>query len=291
MEKLKEYFDFFEYEKEDADFFLSVYSKIQSDKESSDLWRSAIELYEREEKCDYTKIISIADEVAEKLYLNTYTTEWLIYFCFLPKLRERYKEKGLSDELYRHTMLNLRYNLEEGKIIKGVKGYFAASWFNGFFDMTRFALGRLQFEIILFGDYYKKEDRGIPLDKKVINVHIPRSGLPLSPESVDEAFMLAREFYKKEVGEDPIFVCFSWLLYPDNEKILPPHTNIYKFMKRFEIIYSAHNKNGENLWRLFDTDEKNPDRLPANSSVRRAYIEHLKKGGKTGAGLGIIISK
>jgi hypothetical protein len=59
-------------------------------------------------------------------------------------------------------------------------------------------------------------------------------------------------------------------------------------MSEYDIVKSDFNK-GEDLWRLFDTDEKHPDRLPTNGSFRRAYVEHLKKGGRVGWGLGIKI--
>lgn len=57
-------------------------------------------------------------------------------------------------------------------------------------------------------------------------------------------------------------------------------------MSEYDIIGWEVN-NGEDLWRLFDTEEKNPDRLPADSSMRRVYIQHLKKGGRVGCGFGV----
>jgi hypothetical protein len=59
-------------------------------------------------------------------------------------------------------------------------------------------------------------------------------------------------------------------------------------MKRFEILDQNISKDNGELWRLFDTDEKNPDRLPTNTSLQKAYVKHLKNGGKTGLGLGIL---
>jgi hypothetical protein len=169
-----------------------------------------------------------------------------------------------------------------------VRGFFSALWFEGFYNLSRFALGRLQYEIVPFGKYAKEDYGDITLDTKVLNVHIPRSGLPLSPESVDYSLSLAREFYKNELGEKPAFICASWLLDPQNLTILPEKSNIHKFVKRFNIIRSGIYKENTNLWRLFDTDEQNPDRLPTDTSARRAFVKHLKEGGKMGWGFGII---
>ena len=68
--------------------------------------------------------------------------------------------------------------------------------------------------------------------------------------------------------------------------VLPKNTNTYRFMSEYDIIGSETNY-GEDLWRLFDTEEKNPDRLPTDTSMRRCYVEHLKKGGRVGNGFGV----
>jgi hypothetical protein len=62
-------------------------------------------------------------------------------------------------------------------------------------------------------------------------------------------------------------------------------------MARFDIYrWGVHGGHSSDLWRLFDTKEMNPDRLPIDSSLRRAYVDHLKKGGKTGWGYGVIVA-
>ena len=59
-------------------------------------------------------------------------------------------------------------------------------------------------------------------------------------------------------------------------------------MMEYDVVQQGFNE-GQDLWRLFDTIEANPDRLPADSSMRRAYITHLKKGGRVGWGAGVKI--
>lgn len=285
---LEQNFKLYGYEDEDASYFLDLYEKITSDKEACAIWNEALKLYCDDVSCDLSKVIDAADRIALILNLREYTTEWLIFFCLIPKAKEYYGERGISEEIFHETMKNLRYNLEEGKLVKGVRGFFDANWFKGFFNLERFGLGRLQFEIVPFGHYAKEPYGDLTLETKVINVHIPRSGLPLSPESVDESFAMAREFYKDQLGDKPRFICISWLLDPQSSAYLPEKSNIYKFMKRFTVIMSGTYKENTNLWRLFDTDEKNPDRLPTDTSVRRAVVAHLKAGGKMGWGFGVI---
>ncbi len=287
---LVSFFDEFEYTSEDAEFFINAYDKIASDAKANKAWCEAITMYDESHDCDYGKIRDLADEVAEVLYIEEYTAEFLVFVCLSKRLKERYKEYGIDMELYTSSMLDLKYKVDECKIVKGIKGSFVAWWFDGFFNLTRFGIGRLQFEIIDFGEHYEKDGRVLTPESKVINVHIPRTLTPLDEESCDDAFRRAKEFFKDEVDENCAFVCDSWLLWPENKDIIPSHTNIYKFLMRFDIIKSKISKQKADMWRLFDTDERNYNRLPADTSVRRAYIEHLRRGGKMGSGYGVFFA-
>lgn len=125
---------------------------------------------------------------------------------------------------------------------------------------------------------------------KVINIHIPRSGEPLTQESCREAYLYAKQFWKDQVSQDPCpFVCHSWLLDPHFEEFLPKNSSTYRFFKSFDIYNSIPDKNRTSLWRLFDTMEQDPDKLPADTSMRRAFIDYLKNGGRLGMGSGVLL--
>lgn len=281
----------YEYAPVDAEHLIATYEKIECDPEAKKLWNEALALYDADINCDYSKVISLADAVAKRLYIHEYTAELLVFICLSKKTKEVYRERGLDESIYKNTMFDLKYKMDECKLVKGIVGSFVAFWFAGFFNLTRFALGRLQFEIVDFKENYENYGKVLTPESKVINVHIPRSLTPLDKESCDSAYAQAKEFFKEEIGENCAFVCHSWLLYPEHKNIIPSHTNIYRFMSEFDIISWGTNKENSDLWRLFDTDEKHPDRLPADTSVRRNYIEHLKKGGKTGWGYGVFFAK
>ena len=184
-------------------------------------------------------------------------------------------------------MLDLKYKLDECKTVKGVIGSFVAWWFDRFFKLERFALGRLQFEVDRFGRDYQRDGYRLTPDSYAINVHIPRTLTHLTPERCDEAFAMAKEFFADKVGSPTPFICHSWMLYPDHASMLPSDNNVYMFMSRFDIFDSADDPNTEDLWRLFDTDEKDPSRLPADTRIRRAYIDRLKRGEPLGWGHGV----
>ncbi len=287
-EYLIDFFKEFEYEDGDVQKLLRAYDTITENKSADKLFGEAMSAYEADIAMDYqAEIFKRTRKISEITGVHDYTVELLVFMCMTKHLKAVYSERGIDLQIFKDSVLDLKWKLEECKAVKGICGSFVSPWFCGFFDLTRFALGRLQFEIITTWQDYEKNGVKLERDKsRVINVHIPRTGTPLDKESCDKAYAQAREFFKEQVGENCPFVCYSWLLYPENKNILPPHTNTYRFMSEYDIIGWEVN-NGDDLWRLFDTEEKNPDRLPADTSMRRCYIKHLKNGGRVGCGFGV----
>ena len=282
------FFNEFGYEEVDAQVLLSTYDAIVANSEANRLLCEIIAAYDADYQLNYeVEVYNKAKEITRITCLHAYTVELLVFICMTRRLRELYDEQGIDMQIYRDSVLDLKWKLEECKIVKGVCGSFVAPWFVGFFNLTRFAIGRLQFEIVtLWFDY---EGRGVKIEKdktQVISVHIPRTNTPIDKETCDRSYAQARAFYRERFGVEYPFACYSWLLYPANKDILAPESNTYRFMSEYEVIKSDDN-NGEDLWRLFDTDEKDPDKLPTDTSMRRRYVEHLKKGGKVGCGLGM----
>ncbi len=277
----------FDYLDSDREFLLEAFDKIQGNEDTKKEFERILGIYESNIKCDYYKEILVPAQNAGKLVnVHMYTSGLLIFMCMTKRLKELYIERGISLDIYHNSMLDLRYKLEECKAVRGMVGSFVAWWFPGFFDLTRFALGRLQFEVVKFEHNYDKNGITLTPESKVINVHIPRTGTPMDKESCDKAYEMAREFFKAEVGENCPFICHSWLLYPEHENILPKHTNVYRFFSEFDVFEWADNE-GDDLWRLFDTEDRNPHRLPTNGSLRKNYVDHLLKGGRVGWGLGV----
>ena len=289
-EYLTGFFKEFEYAETDAEYLQNIYDKITADETADRLFDEILSAYQADISMDYQAVLfKRTREISEIPKVHDYTIELIAFICLTKHLKAVYTEKGFDIQIYRDSVLDLKWKLEECKLVKGICGSFVSPWFCGFFDLTRFAFGRLQFEIITTWQDYEKDGIKLEADKsKVINVHIPRTGTPLDKENCDKSYAQAREFFKEQVGENCPFVCFSWLLYPENKDILPKHTNTYRFMSEYDIIGSETNY-GEDLWRLFDTEEKNPARLPTDTSMRRCYVEHLKKGGRVGNGFGVKI--
>ena len=265
--------------------------RMLAEPESKAIIEKQVALYETDVNRNYGEFLSETDKAAEIAGVHKYSAELLIFILFSKRLRELYKQNGISDKIWFDSMCDLKWKLWECKAVKGSWGSFVAGWFPGFFNLTRFALGRLQFEIVEFDGEYEKDGKKLKKGDKVINVHIPRTLTPLDKESRDDAYAQAAEFFSGMTDGAPIaFVCSSWLLYPEAEKILPAHSNIRGFMADYDIIRSKVDEEGDyhNMWRLFDMDFTGDfNDYPEDSSLRRAYKKFLLDGNRTGSGYGV----
>ncbi len=284
---LQSFFCEFSYSNEDTDFLLKTYDLITQNCAAYDLFRTAVETYQSPES-DLQPLYDKAAKTAASVGAHVYTVNVLLYGCMSKTLRRYYRERGIDETVFHDTMLDLRYKVDECKAVKGIIGTFVPYWYEGFFKMTRFALGRLQFEIEPFGADYEKDGHILTPSSRVINVHIPRTLTPLDKASCDAAYRQAREFFKGQYDEPCTFVCYSWLLCPAHMALYPPQSNMYRFAAEFDVFAEGIDNDRRDLWRLFDTDDVNPARLPTDTSVRRAFVAHLKNGGQVGWGRGVL---
>ena len=219
---LKSFFEEFDFDKSDSEFLIAAYDKIASNENALNKWNAILEAYDNDILLDYTEtVINGAKAIGDSLSIHPYTSSFLIFACMSKRLRTLYEENGIDLQIYKESMPDMKWKLEECKAVKGIVGSSVVTWFPGFFRLKRFGFGRLQFEVVNIRYDYSKN--GVVLKKdesKVINVHIPRSGTPIDKESCDLAYAKAREFFKDEVGENCPFVCHSWLLFPENKNIL-----------------------------------------------------------------------
>lgn len=291
-EYLEGFFKAFSYTERDAKELLRAYDAVMALPEAKREWESLLTVYAADLHCDIAALRDRAEALSSVVRLHPYTLKLLLFLCMTKQALVYYRARGFSETLWRDAMMDLRYKLEECREVWGICGTFVETWFDGFFILDRFALGRLQFELRKFERTYEKDGVFLTESSPVINVHIPRTGTPLDKESCDEAFRLAADFFAEHFEKSPVaFICHSWLLYPENERLLSPRSNVYAFMKRFTVLESGeYGDDHPDLWRLFDrpfTGDVN--RLPYDTSLRRAYVDHIKAGGKSGWGFGIYL--
>lgn len=282
----------FEYPQDCAEHLLSCYGAISQDKARNDALQAALTAYDQ--KCDisYTELEDHIKSVYENFEYHEYTVWLLLYILMSKRLLARYRERGISDDIWKESMCDLKYKEEECWLVKGIHGTFVADWFPRFFHLRCFALGRLEFEITRFWEDTFVCKNGVVIANKarVLGVHIPRSGAPFSKEACDESYRRAAEFFANEfTGEYVIFTCGSWLLYPKNSEFLHERSNARRFGEEYEIVTSSDCEGEDpNIWRIFDVEFTGDlSALPEDTHLRRAYKQRLMSGGTTGKAYGV----
>lgn len=238
---------------------------------------------------EFSQLLDRCKNLATATNVDVFAANMVLIVILFEELHKKYKSSGIDDEIFYNTIHDLRYKLEECYLVHGKYGTFVPLWYQGFLEMRIFALGRLQFEINHTWFDCTVSGRFIPKGQKVLSVHIPRTGTKLDHSEVVKSYDLAKEFFKDKF-DDIIFICNSWLLYPWNRTVLKDGSNLAEFYDDFTIVASGEYSNYGEVWRLFDClYNGNPDDLPNDTSLRRAYIERIKSNQPIGHGTGVII--
>lgn len=229
--------------------------------------------------------------LAGRCGVHPYTLHLLFYMAGARPLREKYAARGIPEAIYWNTMADLRYKLAECREVYGVWGTFVGSWFPRFFTLERFALGRLQYELARFApESYTRGGCTVRRGDRVLSVHIPSAG-PLTRESRMDSYRRAYAFFRKERNGGPLVLqCESWLLYPPYAAVFPEGSRIRDFRSDFDIIGQEDQTDFQDAWRVFGAGwQQPPDRLPARTSLQRAFARWFKDGGPAGEGFGVLL--
>ena len=252
-----------------------------------------VEAYERGVEIDFDACLADAETAGTLAGVHGYTATFLFFCCLAEPLRQRYLNRRLTEALWHDAMMDLYYKFCECRAVYGICGSFVSPWFTRFFDMTRFALGRLQFETAPFfaGEVFEKGDLRLLRGKDtIVNVHIP-SGSRMPHAAVLDSYRQAHSFFKKyqRGGVLPI-QCSSWLLYPRLREFLPETSNILQFQKDFTLTESWEDPSFEDSWRMFEMlYTGDPTLLPRDTSLRRSFADWIAAGGVPGAANGILL--
>lgn len=281
--QIRAFCEYLDFPQEAAECFVAGYQAITRDAECAEKLRIARELFLTAEDGQYKQLLQ---DISERIQLHRYTVDMIFLLSFAPDLRRAYAEKGISEEIFRDTMLDLQYKLMECKTVYGVWGTFVAWWYRDFFRCKRFALGRLQFEYIPFP--YSQYRGLVSQGKPVLTFHIPSSG-PLRPDCVDASLQKAYRFYRCS-GVIPVFFS-SWLIYPPHQKLYPQNSNLAKFCRLFDMIGQKDDLKNGNYWRIFQAPFS-PEALsdaPENTSLQRSFKRYLQEGNHMGSGHGMLL--
>lgn len=273
---------------EGKESLLNDAKKVSENATADILMQDAINAFERT-NYSFDGMSARFDGIADASGIHKYSAAMLMLMQACEVLEKKYADAGYSDQLFVDTMSDLKFKLIECKKVKGVWGNFVGFWYPGFFRMTRFALGRFQYEKVTYskkytgiaGNFVKEGDT-------VLNFHIPSSGVSLTEDVRYDSYKKAKEFFYPDSDKPVPFVCSSWLLWPDYEQCLPKTSNVVAFRHDFTIVDASESAEFGNAWRVFDSyAEKDVSEWPRDTSQRRAFAEHTEKGGKHGSGYGV----
>lgn len=281
----------YEYPKEACRGLEQALERIEADSGAAQAFQELLECYAKDKTCDFEELIRRMEEISGRAGIHAYTGYLLLFLNMSQTLRAYYRAAGVDEEIWFTSMNDLKWKLDECQCVYGVWGTFVPSWYEGFFQMTRFGFGKLQFEQCRFNAHYEKDGLALEPDSPVINVHIPRTGTRLDRKSMRESYQMAATFYRNGWGDRPMaFVCESWLLFGPNRKVLSPQSNLYAFLSDYEIIDQGEYEDYSEVWRLFDQNYNGDvEQLPQNTSLRRAYADWIRRGRKTGWGYGVFV--
>lgn len=257
-------------------------------------------LYGTDRTFAYEEHVKEVAALQNKAQLHAYSLQYLYSVLLLVDSAVLWDRAGIPREIRHDSFEDFGYKLLECRKMYGIDGTFT-DWFRRFYTVSRFKLGRLEFELVHASNYEELREpvvingTTITQDMTLINVHIPSCG-HMPHESVADAYDKAIAFFdglrlEGTKPQPPVFVCHSWLLWPEQEKFLPRKCNVLPFMRDYTILSSAPDQ-GSNLWRAFYVRYNgDPSGLPRTGSFQQAWAEYLENGGECGTALGLLVWK
>ena len=278
-----------EYPAESVEVILDTFDKVY-DKED---FFNLVNIYyaEKPESKEYFE--QTLDQMAEKYSCHKYTLYLVYLICISRELKEKYKQKGIGDDVFFDTMKDLRCKLFECCETDKVWGVIPfASWFYSMFHMNIFALGRMEYNLGPFrGESASVAGIEVKEGDMVLHIHIPSSGEPFDRAARIASYEKAYNFYLDAFGgKTPVFCCSSWLLYPENKTVLGERSNISSFVDDFKIIDTQIYPDNRNMWRIFGADaDLPPKQLPRKTSLQRKLADWIAQGNRLGSGKGLFV--
>ena len=279
------------YPEEACATLLEMLETLSANEKAVSVFRQQELLYRRNLSTDFSGMIQRITLLAQELGVDEYILHQLFLISLTPALHEKHQKAGLSEELYQKIQWDIYRKLMECHEVHGVWGTVCATWNARAFQLTRFQLGRLQFEPIYAYAPYEADGFKVNVGDVVINIHIP-SGIPLTRETCKDSLRQAYEWFAPLFGDGPVVLfCASWLLSPDHREMLPPQSNIIGFMDLFRPVYGDRTVEN-NLWRIFgQPDCSDIANLPRKTSLQRIYADTLAAGKMPRSGMGFIFMK
>lgn len=189
---------------------------------------------------------------------------------------EKYKQLGISDEIFVDTMKCFTRFVEEHKVSYGYYGFDRGFWTGRQLSLLLFRIGELEFE------------KCIKDGKCMVDMHIPSDAL-LTRENCLDSIQKSKAFFEKYDKRfvDVPYTCESWLLSPVLKELLPENARIIQFQNMFQIDHVDKEDQSFMEW-VFKRNDIPVEDLPESTSLQRKIKSHLQQGGWIGEAKGIL---
>lgn len=190
---------------------------------------------------------------------------------------DRYKKKGISDEIFFSTMKCFARFLGERKERTGELIFDRGWWTYRQISMSLFRIGELEYELCMY--------KG----KKAVSIHIPSDAV-FTQENVEKSLEMAEGFIRECYPEyiDAEYFCESWLLSPRLSELVKETSNIRKFQELFYIEEDLPEDREYMEWLFGKTPDTPWEELPEHTSLQKRVKEMLKNRKNLGAGIGTL---
>jgi hypothetical protein len=223
-----------------------------------------------------------------------------------------YESRAIPEAVLRATMGVFSECIDEYAAEHGVPGLGPNGWLLHFFRGRVFQLGRLQFLMEPFPHmlsvYRERDGDAVQFLSEVgcpdlpdwslvlswgwsgLSVHVPATG-KLTPGLVADAFRLAAGFFPRHFPEYTVHACFitSWLMDPQLPQYLPAESNIVQFQRLWHLFAVDEGGDEQFFKDVFPGRPRSWDAVTPETSLQRALIEHVRKGGQWHESGGVLI--
>ncbi len=119
---------------------------------------------------------------------------------------------------------------------------------------------------------------------RILGMHIPE-GEAMTLDRCRDSMAEALEFFPRYYPDHPFvgFECTSWILNTQLADMLGENSNLVKYQKEL-YLFPLPSGGKDGLYFIFDREEVDFDSAPRDTTLRRAFLDHLKTGKRLRSG-------
>ena len=236
------------------------------------------------------ELLDRLEEFSKETGIHKFTLALLHLAEHFTTLDGIYRERGIPEEFLLALAQDIYSKNIETKLMYGVCGMRCYEFYIPFFNLGRFAIGRLEYEYRVYnGPTVRIGGIDVKAGDHITGMHIP-SGSPLTREACLESLKNAFTFFGCTKDKPLIVHCNTWLLNPAHTMMLSRPSNLLDFMDMFHPVGVMEQEGFPDGWRLYGHDAAKPvNEWPENNRLQRGYKAFFLAGGKMTRGIGVLV--